>query len=548
MSVSIKDRFLMATSAAAILVAAAGVAVRAQSLTPAQDLGLRGSEPVLSQNQVSPAAGEDTGAVTNGEGDGAAAMPSDMSPQDDTSDVINYGRPKQKKPVLYQLPVVPPPKPPFGYPPLPPLTPYKTAPGTIRKGGGPPLTAPVQPPPPTVAVLPSLPYPPKLKREDKPYDPLGIDVGSLRLLPYGEIDTGYDSNPNQLPAPVVGSSFVHGETGLNLQSQWSQNSLGVNLRAGYYEFQQVPAANRPDVNATVNGRVDVTKTTKINLETRFGLQTQQPGSPLIAIPGSVFITNRPLIANVGQTVGASQQFNRLTLDLRGSIDRYMFGDAEQSNGVPLLLSLANYNDYALTGRASYELNPGLVPFIQVAGDARRYDSYFDLYGFARNSDGVAARIGTRINFTRLLAGEISAGYAFRDYVDPRLPQLTAPTLDGSLVYTATPLTTLTLTAATDLSETTFAFAAGAVTHRFTGLISHALLRNLLITGTASYQINQYVGTQTVEQLYSFGAGAEYSLTRSIVIRGSFTHSRLGSNLAGDDYTENVFLVGLKLQR
>jgi len=42
--------------------------------------------------------------------------------------------------------------------------------------------------------------------------------------------------------------------------------------------------------------------------------------------------------------------------------------------------------------------------------------------------------------------------------------------------------------------------------------------------------------------------ADYALSRSMVVRGSFTHERLKSSLAGNDYTANALLVGLRLQR
>ncbi len=435
-----------------------------------------------------------------------------------------------------------------GFPPLPGLTTYKTAPFNRKNDPPPPQGSYTSNPPPTFAVIQPLPHPPKPKPDDNPFDPLGIDVASLRLFPYIEADTGYDSNPNSLADQVVGSTFIHGETGLKVESQWSQNSLTANLRGGYWDYFAVPLANRPDVAGTIDGRVDVTRRTKINLETRFGLTTQQPGSPQLAIPGSVFITNRPSVMNYGQTVGVSQDFNRLNLDLRGSFDRIVFGDATQSDGTELLLSQDTYNTYGLTGRASYELTPGVIPFVEMRGDERRYDSFLDVDGFARNSDGVAGRAGSKFELTHLLTGEISAGYASRTYDDRRLPLLQAPTLDASLIYTATPLTTVTLTAATDLSETTVPFASGAVSRIFTGKVSHALLRDLTLTGTASYQINQYQGAPITEQLYSVGLGLEYHLTRSIVVLGSFTHTQLSSNSVGDAFTDNLFMVGLKLQR
>jgi hypothetical protein len=591
---------MLAISAAAMILAAANVGARAQDAT--QNFELRGTDAPFAQAAASSSgndgssdplgtdasgtdasgtvgqSGSDAGSNGNagissnanssagpalgfstdaGSANGAQTSGAD-SQRGDLPEGSNYGRPKAKKPKLYQLPVLGKPKK-TGFPPLPALTTYKSYKGGTRTrkplSGQSSIKAAVQAqqpdlpdPSPTAAVLPILPHPPKPKPDPGPFDPLGVDVGSLRFFPYVEADTGYDSNPNLLADGVKGSSYLHGETGLKLESQWSQNSLTANLRGGYYDYFSVPAANRPDVSGTATARVDVTRTTKLNFVSSFSLSTQQPGSAQLAIPGSVFITNRPLVASFGQTAGASQAFNRLTLDLRGTFDRSIFGDAMQSDGTELLLSQNDYNTYGVVGRASYELTPGVIPFVELRGDARRYDDYVDADGFARNSNGIAAKAGTKFELTRLLTGEIAAGYADRAYVDPRLGHLKAPTLDGTLIYTATPLTTLTLSAATDLSETTVPYSSGAVSRRVGAKLAHALLRDLTVTGTASYQINQYQGVPITEYLYSLGLGADYNLTRTLVIRGSFTRQRLTSNLAGDDYTANVFLVGLKLQR
>lgn len=606
MPVRYKDRLMLVTSAAAMVLVAANGDARAQS--PMQGYDLRGTQAPYSQTDAQTPGGYDSGAqdsVSDAYGEpnvsanstasssNSSATESNANPDanssagsgagsdassstnpranaagsaaagagvsnsgttaQDPAGRSNYGRPKLKKSNLYQLPVLEKPRKP-GFPKLPPLTTYKSyiGDGATRRLRKNESTAKPDiegtDPAPTVAALPVLPHPPKPKPDEKPFDPLGVDVGSLRLFPYVEADTGYDSNPNLLAEAVKGSSYLHGETGMRLESEWSQHSLTGEFHAGYYDYFSVPEASRPDANGKLNGRVDLTKFTKLNFESRFSLSTQQPGSAQLAVPGSVTITNRPLVATFGQTVGASQTFNRLTLDLSGTFDRIVFGDATQSDGTELLLSENDYNTYGIVGRASYELTPGMIPFAELRADERRYDGYFDGDGFARDSDGIAAKLGTKFELTRLLTGEIAAGYSERAYADPRLGNLKAPTIDANLVYTASPLTTLTLAAVTDLSETTVANSSGAISRVFSAKLAHALLRNLTLTGTASYQINQYQGVPLTEFVYSAGIGAEYNLTRSVVIRGSFTHARLSSNLAGDDYTSNVFLVGLKLQR
>ena len=120
--------------------------------------------------------------------------------------------------------------------------------------------------------------------------------------------------------------------------------------------------------------------------------------------------------------------------------------------------------------------------------------------------------------------------------------------DAALIWTATPLTTVTFKAATELGETNLSGASGSIRRRASVEVSHALLRNLTIAATASLADTDYRGADLKERSYSAGLRADYNLTRSVVVRGSFTHERLKSSAANSDYTANTFLLGLRLQR
>jgi hypothetical protein len=480
----------------------------------------------------------------------------------DPSGMINYGKPKPKKPKLYQL-YKPNPK---TSPPLPALVPYETAPAPSlrRKSRSATPNDPVisdpnladpdaqsqQLPAPTVAVLPPLPKARKLPQADPdPFAPTGIDAGSLRLFPYVEADTGFDTNPNRLSSEVKSSAYVHTEAGLRLESNWSQNSLTANLRGGYADYFSYSQADRPDASGNIVGRVDVTRETQIDSETRFNLTTQQPGSPQLAVPGSTFITNRPLIASYGETFGLTQYFNRWQFGLHGSFDRLNYGDATQSDGTTLALSSENYNEYGLQGRLGYELRPGLLPYIQLRGDIRHHDDDVDFDGFDRNSDGIAFKGGSQFDFVGLFKGDISAGYASRTYADARLPKLAAPTVDGSLAYSITPLTTITLLTGTDLSETTNPFTSGAISRHVSLQITHALTRQLTLTATGTYQNDLYVGQPTIrDNYYTAVLGVEYKLNRDLVLLGNYRYERMLTTFPNANFAANVFLFGLRLQR
>jgi hypothetical protein len=72
---------------------------------------------------------------------------------------------------------------------LPPLKPYKGA-ERLDQQRGPKGVSGELAPPPTIAALPTPPAPPRKKPDDKPFDPVGVEIGDLRLTPSVEEDLG----------------------------------------------------------------------------------------------------------------------------------------------------------------------------------------------------------------------------------------------------------------------------------------------------------------------------------------------------------------------
>jgi hypothetical protein len=464
----------------------------------------------------------------------------------------NFGapRPRTKLPKPYPPRRVGVPAPFSPRTPLPRLEAYRTAAVArtavrLRPGAPPPY-----PPPVTVAVEPTIKVKPRPKVELKPYDPLGIGIGSLRLSPFIEGAFGYDTNPNRLSSRdrPNGSRVFRTDGGFALKSEWARHEFNANLRMGYAEYFDVPLASRPDGIGAFNARYDVTRDTGLLLGGRFSLDTQRPGAPALSsgLP-NVNVVNRPIVFSFGVSPGIVQKFNRLELTLRGSFDRTTYQNAAYTDGTSLNLSLSDYNAYGVSGRAAYELTPDVKPFVEATADRRVLDSTADLNGYRRNSVGLALRGGAAVAISDLLKGEASAGYAERSYADPRLVKLRGPTIDAALIYTPTPLTTVTLRATTTLSETQVSGASGALARSFSAQVSHELLRNLTITGIGTYSLNNYQGIDLKERSYSAGVRLEYKITRSIAIRGSYMFERLKASGGAYDYTANVYLVGLRLQ-
>jgi hypothetical protein len=544
---SLRDRAVLralATSAAAVL----ALAVPAL----AQDAGL----PLADDDSYSAASPAPPGAGAPPLPDATsmtATPPPDASYADSTglspaAAAANYGKPRPFKP-----------KPKSNRKtqahPLPDLVPYPTSAQArrARQMGlrGDDVDPAMLAPSPTTALSAPIPVKPKPKLDPDPFAPLGLDAGPLRAHATSETDFGYNSNPLQASPGTTflrGSSFLREEVGLSAVSDWSNHSFAGDMRLGYDDYFQLPAANAPDGAGKFLARIDVARDTKVNIDGDYALSTQFQTSPNLYNHGaSTSLASEPLIAVYGGGLGVSQDFNRIELTMRGSFERTYWADARFADGATQDLSRDSYDDYGASLKASYALTPEVQPFLTGGADQRLHDATVSTDGYERNSDGVAIGGGSTFLFSHLLTGSASAGYEDRHYQDPRLADLRGPIYDISLIWTPTPLTKVTLTGQGTLGEAIVTGASGVLNRSFRLEVAHALRRDLTVTATAGVLTSTYPGNPLVQTYYTAGLKAEYHLSRHIVLTTAYALQKMVANQAGSDFTANILTVGLKLQ-
>ena len=379
---------------------------------------------------------------------------------------------------------------------------------------------------------------------DTAYAPLGIRLGTFTLLPAFTQSVGYDSNPDQIggsrPRP---SLTLRSEAELALRSEWSASELAAEMRGSYLEYPQNPEASRPNAVGTARMRIDVDRDTRVDLETRFLLDSQRLGSPDLGAGGA---TSRPLFATYGATAGVQENFNRLQLSLRGSIDRSVFEDAQLGNGTTIIQSDRDANQYGLRLRAGYEISPAITPFVETFLDTRIYDTPVDQFGLRRDSDGVAFTAGAAVQLNSTLTAEVSAGLQHRSYVDRTLQDINAPVVNAALVWSVSPLTTVRFNQQTGVIETAVPGSSGAFTDAATLEVQHDLLRNLSITVGAAYLSTNYDGVRIRERGYSATARFDYRFNRWLALRGSYIYSTLNSTIPLSTYEAHTVLLGVRV--
>ena len=399
-------------------------------------------------------------------------------------------------------------------------------------------------PPVQLGTQPRPPRPRKKEPPLDPYDPLGYRAGGLLYYPAIELIAGYDSNPEREPNGSGAKVFTVAPE-LKVRSDWTRHEFKADLRGSYnwYSPDEVPSLNRPYVNAKANGRIDVTRDTRIDLDAKLLVSTDNPNSPNL----QAGVAELPVYATFGGSAGLGHKFNRLDLSVKGAVERTVYQNSELVDGTTASNEDRNYNQYAVIGRAGYELRPGVTPFVEMQADTRKHDLPVDFSGFRRDSDGLTGKVGSTFELSRLLTGEIAVGYTYRSYEDPRLDSLGGFVGNASLLWTATALTNVRLTASSTVGESNVADVSG-ILYRDVGIeVQHAFRRWLVGFAKAGYGNDDYVGSERTDNRYYLGAGVTYKIDRNWQLKGEYRHEWLDSTSSGNNYSADIFIAGLRWQ-
>ncbi|MEH2529651.1 hypothetical protein V1277_003972 [Bradyrhizobium sp. AZCC 1588] len=543
------------------LIALTGTAVRAQTLTPDLFSSRRTSQMPPPDSPL-----RRTAAEVNDPLNSPKLQESDKPAPSRIGQIPKYGLPaasgaadigydslnrKRKKPKYYPGQVKP--KPPVGPGSPPPPIASNTR---LRLSIPPSESAHKTPIPPAMAgTVMGQPPRKRLRIDDDPFGAVGDYAGSFLIKSAVEFSGGYDTNPGRL-VPAQGKPFYVIAPEFLAVSDWERHALVADLRGSFtgYGSNLAPNADgtplsapldvdRPNFIGHVDGRLDVSRDTRLTAQGRLFVSTDNPGSPNV----QAGLARYPIYTTLGTTVGVDQSFNRLQVSAGATVDRTDYTNSKLTDGTSTTNDDRNFSQYGVVGRVSYDLKPGIKPFVEVQGDSRVHDVRLDRSGFARDSSGGYVKGGTSFEFSRLLTGEIAVGYAARDYVDPRLDRLEGLLVSSSLVWTATPLTTAKFYSDTTITETTLPGTSGVLTHVYTVEVDHDFRRWLTAIGKFTWGSLDYQGNPRRDKIYAVSGEAIYKMNRNVWLRGTLRRDWLDSNLAGNSTASTVVMLGVRLQ-
>ena len=379
--------------------------------------------------------------------------------------------------------------------------------------------------------------------DETPYAPLGLRLGSFNIYSTLEQGMRWTSNINSSPKA---QSALQSETTLRMraESDWSRHSATMEAYGVLREALDGP--NIDDNEAGFNGelRLDITDEFRALASLNYQMRPEDASSPVI-IEDAV---SRPLRQTLAGSAGLERDVGKLRFGVSGELVDNRYGDADLANGMTLSQKDRDSLLATATLRAGFEISPSLTPFVAIEMGRREYELEVDAAGYRRSSDRTAARLGMQIDTGEKLRGEIAIGWLREKTDDPRLDEISTPTIDATVNWSPQRGTDVTLLGTTSIETTNASDQSGSVLYSGGVRIDRQIRANLTGNVLLGAAWRDYVGTNGHDLTLSAEAGFTWWMNRNVGISGRARHEQVESNLPGrDTKTDSVFL-GVKLQR
>ncbi|WP_448112100.1 outer membrane beta-barrel protein [Mesorhizobium amorphae] len=382
-----------------------------------------------------------------------------------------------------------------------------------------------------------------VRRDDTPYAPLGIKVGSFTLRPSLEQGVLATSNANN-SASGRSATISQSTLRLNAVSDWATNSATVD---GNFNYQKsFSGQDLKEWRGNLQGTLNVDLDHDWRAIARLGFDTAPEGatSPE-GVPGAI---TQPQRKTFNGSLALHKDVGKLRLGLTGAAERSIFGDATLGDGTIQSQETRNSTLYTTTLRGGYQISPALTPFAEVEIGRRAFDETVDLSGYERSSRRLGVRGGVELDMGEKLNGEMSVGWLRQTFDDSRLLAVSGATVAADLRWSPVRGTIVGFNGQTVLEDTTTPGQSGSVLYNSTITLQREMRANLTGNAALGLSYRDYKGTGDHDLIYSAQVGATWWLNRYLGLTSYVRHERLNSSIDGRDSKTNSVYLGLTVQR
>jgi hypothetical protein len=377
---------------------------------------------------------------------------------------------------------------------------------------------------------------------NEPYDPIGYRLGSFVYFPEMEI-VGVATN-NVLRSSLIESddTYIELNTNSRLVSNWNRHALEFRSRGTLSYHDEFRSEDDKSWELEALGRLDIAKRT--NVQGSVSHEVRQEGRGAIDAASS---GDRPDVTTDEARLALNHRFNRLSIQLRGAATDVEFSPVT-TLGIVTPNTDRNSTITTEAVRARWELKPSFSVFTEVELDQRSFEAAPAGDRILRDSDGVYSRTGLDFGSTsQTLRGEVSLGVGRQAPDNKRLSETTAFLVDGNLAWRLSDLTSILLTAQTDIFDTTSTNSAFATSHQGGIELRHKFREYLIGSAGFTYTARSFQDLPIEENEGRTTIGLEYFANRDIILFGRYQHISFDSTELNGSYDADDIRVGVRVR-
>jgi len=379
-------------------------------------------------------------------------------------------------------------------------------------------------------------------------DPLGARAGGFLIHPGLELREVYDTNIFASDNDEKGDFITLVRPLLDIVSDWNNHAFDLNANATIGRHADQGEEDFEDFAVGANGRVDITQRANLRAGVSYNRLHEGRGSPDDVRREGGSPPVEPTVFDVGSVFLTYQQWlGRFLLELDGAADQLDYDDVRTENGGTIINDDRDRAIIAGGLKLGFEFLPGYTAFVRGAVDHRRYDNLDVLTVLDRDSEGYLIELGTDLDLTGVLFGDVAIGYRSQDYDDPRLDTVGDVTGRASLTWTPTGLTTLSASITREIIETTVDGASAIFETAGYAVLDHELLRNLLLQARVSVVGDDFQGIDRSDTYIRAGFGANYLMNRYVRLELSYDHLDRSSDAQSQDFVDDTIALGVWVQ-
>jgi hypothetical protein len=394
----------------------------------------------------------------------------------------------------------------------------------------------------SVSAQSSGPLGPVKSRPRPEFDAVGGRIGTFKVIPKIELKETYQTNVYATSTDQQSDLITIIVPTIDFKSDSSLHSFNLKFKADFGLHTSNSSEDYQDYGTAADGHIDVTRNLKINYSGSFDKGHEERGAPDEAggkEPGENI--------KISGLIGFKYKLSRLNFNMDTTLTATDYDDVTANNGTIINNDDRDQSEYLSTLKIGFDVSSDFTAFTKYEYKVLDFDDTLDDDGANRDTKNHKISIGSDIDITSLIKGEVSTGYFWESYANTAFREITGYTVGLDLTWNVTNLTTLTGGIDRDTKQTTSSDVSSTTNTKLSFGLDHELLRNLIFSVGGSYLLAESNGGTKEDTTKDAEIGTKYLLNRNYYVGFKIKYLRKDSNENVGEYSDFQTTLKLGLQ-